>query len=153
MLDIGKSPDRLKLKVSGGAAPLAENLSSPRDIGFLEVSAEGGTSTRSGRSDVPSRIIAFRQPRNTSQSQLKNYRRNPEYKSCAVGQRLPFATRALSGWYVPSPDLISRLWVYLNGRNAEYSGHFGLYVSRPALSRTGRKRVLVCADSLPGDLL
>lgn len=51
---------------------------------------------------------------------VKNCRQHPEYKSAASGLRFPFTPRALSGWYVPSPDLGSPC--ALNGRNAEYSG-------------------------------
>lgn len=56
---------------------------------------------------------------------------HPVYQKDASGLRFPFTPRALSGWYVPSPDLGS-LYA-LNGRNAEYSALLGSRLTRPVL--------------------
>ena len=52
-------------------------------------------------------------------------------KGSLSGLRFPFTPRALSGWYVPSPDLGSPC--ALNGRNAEYSALLGSRLTRPVL--------------------
>lgn len=107
----------------------AEFRCSGRDIGSSRSAEDGWTSGAAGAltqvkySTFPSENYPFRH--------VKNYRQHPEYKSAASGLRFPFTPRTLSGWYVPSPDLVSSR-ACLNGRNAEYSGHFGLYASRPA---------------------
>jgi len=123
-------------RFGGGDAPSLLNLSPGKMLGSSQ-GAEDVRGIRSGRGYAPKGIIASAShpsiglmPENIPDL-VKNYRRHPEYKSVASGPRFPFTPRALSGWYVPSPDLVSRPWVYLNGRNAEYSGHFGLYISRP----------------------
>lgn len=107
------------------------NRCSGRDIGSSRSAEDGGTSEAAGAltqvnySTLPLEIHPF--------LPVKNYRQHPEYKSAASGLRFPFTPRALSGWYVPSPDLVSRLWDYLNGRNAEYSALLGSRLTRPVL--------------------
>lgn len=124
---------RIKFKAFGGATPQAENLRPGRDTVSSQVAEDV---TASGAAGALTRVNYSTQPvpRNpvNTLGPVKNCPASVRgHSSTAVGQRFPFATRALSGWYVPSPDLVNRPWVYLNGRNAEYSGLLGLYVSRP----------------------
>ena len=82
-------------KVFGGATPPTENLSSPRVIGLLEVSAEDAGRHPERQELCPDKDYSIPPAPNPIQSPLKNYRRNPEYKPCTKIQAL---THPLSPW-------------------------------------------------------
>lgn len=139
---------RIIKRFGGGDAPSFQDLSPGKMLGSSQ-GAEDDCSIRSGRCIDPKSIITPAPPKaigyfpQFSPHYVNNYRRIRNIKLQASGLRFPFTPRALSGWYVPSPDLVNRPWVYLNGRNAEYSGLLASTLVDLSQSRTGRKRVLL----------
>lgn len=115
----GAIPDLNRIRCSG------RDIDSSRSAEDVTASEAAGALTRVNYSTFPLESYPSRP--------VKNYRQHPEYKSAASGLRFPFTPRALSGWYVPSPDLLKRLWLRLNGRNAEYSALLGSRLTRPVL--------------------
>ena len=119
-------------RFGGGTIPDLNRIRcSGRDIGSSRSAEDGATSEAAG---ALTQVNYSTFPLESYPSRpVKNYRQHPAYKSAASGLRFPFTPRALSGWYVPSPDHLNRFWVYLNGRNAEYSAHLRSSIARPVL--------------------
>ena len=130
-LNLNGGCTRLNLVSSESGGTSADSLD--RSPGSLETS--GGPEcgyARFGAAHKPGQIIVHPalslNPAFTTSKNLPACLR--AIKGSLSGLRFPFTPRALSGWYVPSPDLPRK---GLNGRNAEYSALLGSRLTRPVL--------------------